>query len=670
MPERINPFLYSRREYEEDSIIFVTGGREGFLDWVTGQQQLFEGLRGSGKSSILRSMEWDVAWGVCNTKVAGPQAVMQIFSRSPKHYPPKHFGVRCRLEEMDREYWGSWKEKVGLECSQKYFGTYLEHLLMDLFLNALLRIMQEAPELFTSAECEKHLIQDLLQTGFPDPYRRPRLPEQSLWALKRLIRDQHLAIRDLVYRKTPKEEMYESHPILSPGSLIQCFGKSLTTNYDSFSDLKIFPMLDDCNHLTDWQLQVVNSAISKARTPISYKVTSVFGLYKTRKTMDDRPVNEQELKTVRISGSNEAKWEHSNKFEKLVQGVCQTRIERYYGKEFAEQFGFKRLLGDFDLQHLLEKRLSESEKPSAIGLLQLAKKEAEDKAKNISITSTWLCKVRVREQDQPSHKDPKIQERLLRRLYSMYTKKWSYAAAVAVCQDIKLTFPYCGWSTVLHLCSGSIREILSIMSEIWNVLDLPIERFVVKESVDYHKQMRAIKNASKNLFEGIDKKPLFKINNEIGKHNKKKRGRYPYASLPSICTRLGKLFAHFQSYPALCATAESGALKVYRDELDEEVIAAIDFAVMTGVILKIEDESIITIGLHPMLSPLFNISFRSPFYYPESVSGEAVAMLFKGNDTEAEKARDKIVNDRMRRYFNYKDQQKIQMKLFDKKNTE
>lgn len=662
MFEHINPFLYSRREFERETALYVTGGREGFFDWISGQQYLFEGLRGSGKTSILKSMEWDTNWKVGPTRVEGPEDIKRFFAGSPNH-----LAVCCRFEEMDREYWDSWNKLVGVECSERYFGTYLEYMLLDLFLSALLQIIKKRPNLFECVEAEEHLVNDLLQMGFPDASQRPRLPEKSFWSLRHIIRDQHIAVRDLVYRKASKETMYNTYPVLSPGNLIQCFGESLTANYREFSNLKVFPMLDDCNHLTDWQTRVVNSAVSKVKAPVSYKLTSVFGLYKTRRTIDGRPLGEQELKTIRISGAGELKWKYSQKYMRLVQGVCQTRIESAYTKELAERFNFKKTLGDFNIQSLLERTLSSGEKPKAIELWAQAKKEAEDKQTTISITSTWLRQHRVRELEQPSHKDPTVQKMLLRRLNSMYTKKWTYTAAVAICQDrdLRLSFPYCGWSTILHLSNGSIREMLRIMYEIWEIMNLPIERFVQKENINWRRQRKAIKNAAENYFNGLDRKPLLDVNDRKWKGTTNKGNYYPPSSLPSICQRLGRVFAQFQSYPSICVEAESASLRVSKNGLESDILRVIDFGVMTGMLQKIEDDSTIRIGLHPFFAPLFNISFRSPFYSSESVGVDDLTALFKGTDKKAAKAIERILRNREKRYSKRKRANNIQINFLE-----
>lgn len=660
MAEHRNPFLYSRRESELETPLYVTGGREGFFDWISGQQYLFEGLRGSGKTSILKSMEWDTVWKVGPIRVEGTEEVKKFFSSQPSI-----LAVRCRFEEMDTEYWKAWHKQVGQEWSQKYYGTYLEYLLLDLFLSALLRIRKKSPNIFECAESEDHLVHELIQLAFPYTDSRPRLPEQSLWALSHVVKDQHYGMRELVNSKASKEAMSNFYPVLSPGSLIQCFGESLITNYEKLSKMKVFPLLDDCNHLTDWQTQVINSAVSRAKNPISYKLTSVFGLYKNRTTIDGRPLGEQELKTIRISGAGELEWKHSRKYLRLVQGVCQTRIESAYNEELAQLFDFRKFFGAFDLQSLLEKTLSGSEKPKAILLLEQAKNDAERKGSRSSITSTWLNEKRVRELEQPSYENDAVQKMFLHRLDSMYTRKFNYTAAVAICQDLRLSFPYCGWSTILHLSNGSIREMLRIMYEIWEIMHLPIKRFVQEHNINWRKQKQAIKKAAENYLNGLDRKPLLEVKDKSRSGGETRGKNYPPSSLPSICVRLGRLFAQFQSHPSVCVEAETASLKVKRDDLESDIIKAIGFGVMTGMLLKVEDDSTISIGLHPFLSPIFNISFRSPFYSSESVEVGDLTTLFKGTDMEAKKASERIVANRMKRYQKQEKVSDIQMNFLE-----
>ena len=71
---------------------------------------------------------------------------------------------------------------------------------------------------------------------------------------------------------------------------------------------------------------------------------------------------------------------------------------------------------------------------------------------------------------------------------------------------------------------------------------------------------------------------------------------------------------------------------------------------MNGALLKLEEDSTITIGLHPALSPVFNMSFRNPFYYPQKVSPKDFTNLLSGDEIQAEAAKDSILRFRMRNY--------------------
>lgn len=149
--------------------------------------------------------------------------------------------------------------------------------------------------------------------------------------------------------------------------------------------------------------------------------------------------------------------------------------------------------------------------------------------------------------------------------------------------------------------------------------------------------MKGILNAANNFLDSFDKKPLFQIDDQTFQSSRGEHRDYLPTSLPSICRRLGELFAIFQSYPYIIVTPESASLSVGRRDLRSEIIDAIEFGIMNGALLKIEDNSTMTVGLHPALSPLFNISFRNPFYYPQRVSTDDFSMLLMGNEAQVKK---------------------------------
>ena len=145
MGESKNPFIYGRSEFETNPAFYIP---PAITEWVSRQPIIFEGLRGSGKSSILKSLTWEVAWKVADASIHGSATVRKIFSSS------KHLGVYFRAEEMDVGYWESWKMICGDDCAQKYFGTYIEFIYLDLFLNALQGIRITSKKYFLNAQSE------------------------------------------------------------------------------------------------------------------------------------------------------------------------------------------------------------------------------------------------------------------------------------------------------------------------------------------------------------------------------------------------------------------------------------------------------------------------------------------------------------------------------------
>jgi hypothetical protein len=633
-----NPFIHSRREYERDMPIYIPGGKSGFPEWISDQQYLFEGVRGSGKSSILQSMNWEVTW-LSQTKLVVSKDVVKSLYR-----PPRHLGICYPFELEDRSNWDHWELEIGTEWAQKYFGTYLEYLLLDLFLNSLVNIFNKKKESFIDLYAENKVVQEILQIAFPDPVNRPRLSEYSFDVLKYTIRDRHIAIRDLVYKNTSAEELKKTYPVLSPGSLVQSFANSLRVNCPKCSNMMFFPMLDDCNHLEEWQLQVVNSAILKARIPVSYKVTSVRGLYKTRITQDGRPLNEHELKTMRLSSDKEGRWVDIKKFEPVMKGVLNTRIEKIYGKQYADLFDPQKILGKFDIEELLVERLSMSENPLAAKLLSQAKQRSEQQDSKLSITTTWMLNHNIRSYNSKPYPNPEMEKQRKRLLRSSYLNKWKYSVAVAICRELNIKYPYCGWSTVLHLGCMSIREVLRIFYEIWEAGDFSIDNLVKQNGINPQIQTQGIINAANKLFASLETNPAFMRNQEL--LEKSNAGVKTYY-LPIICDRLGKLFATFQSDPYIGVTAETASIKVDENKLDKITRDAINFGVMSSALLLYCKDSTLSIGLNPILSPRYNIAYRNPFYYPQTVSPEDFVVLFHGSEREASVTIEKILKNRI-----------------------
>lgn len=628
---RPNPFFPGRSEHEPSPVLYMPGGPQGIAAWMDSRSQLFVGVRGSGKSSTLRALSWEAAWRVSGPEIVGSRDVLDRMNT-----PPRHIGVFQRLEEMDISLWDKWEKTVGLEDAQKFFGVYLDFLLVDLFLNALRGIRKASPSLFAKVEVERGFVKDVLSVCFPVAENRPTLRGGGLLDAAIACRDVHTGIRNLVYRGAPATALYESFPVMGPGAALQGVADVFARYHPSKRHWSLLALLDDCNSLTEWQTRVLNTAVYRAKAPIAYKLTSVSELYKTRLTVDGRQLAEIELEQVLLPCGDQR--QTVRKFLSMAQGVCRARLSKYVDEETGKHFDLRRVLGETDLEGTLGEVLRGSENRCAAQLLQEAKELAERKGQTLSVTSAWLSQKEVREDVDFAALPPEQRAFEARRHHSAYKKKWDHAAAVALCRELGITFPYHGWRTFMHLSYGSIREMLRLMKQLWDMGALKPTVLRGNRTIDRATQTEAIIDVAEAKVGLIDRKPVFSG-----------------ASLWDICQRLGGLFRECQSFPYVCTTAETAAVHVKLGDLDPDpdTLAIVDSAVMAGVLVmrRPKGKERMELGLHPILAPKFGLSYRSPFYYPEPIKTRQLATILTADAQAAESVVDRILRSRLERYM-------------------
>lgn len=615
-----DPFIYGRAEFEPEAAFYMP---EDFVKWTSHKPQLFVGPKGSGKTSILKSLSWGVTWQVSGVHVSGPAEVRRVFSR------PRHIGVYFRIEDMDLAYWKSWHTNP--TSIARVFGTYMEFLWCDLLLEALAGIRAQKNTAFLERSREEAFIQALLLECFPHAAARPRPSDLSFASLQTIAKQAHLGIRDLVYRKMSEDALLRSFPVLGPGTLVQTFAEQMHHHFPASKDFVFLLLLDDCNLLDDILASVVNSAVLKSRGLVAHKLTCLTGLYPTRRTLQThRLVTEHELETVPVFGTKagiDMGSPSDREYLTVAEAVCRTKLETAYGPSIAGRFNFKRFFGLFRLDDLLSAKLRSTENPAAAALLQRSR---------TSVTKTWLREKQVR---NPIELCSNVSSSLLqRRNASVFTRKWKHVAGIAICREFKIAFPYSGWNVILHLSGGSIRELLRIMSRVWTQKRHRPDRVGRFAPVPPTIQTQAVLAAASASYDAIDCKVLSPDG----------------ATLQKACNRLGYLFRECQNHPYLCIAPETAAVMIPLKDLlpDEQLSSVLAEAVSSGVLLrrvvKVKNrEDLVAIGLHPILAPKYSIMFRSPFYYPQSISVRQLHTLVLGGDNAAKTVISDILSSRL-----------------------
>jgi len=522
----INPFYFGKIEHELGPTLYVP---DRIIEWASSKPIFFEGVRGSGKSSALKLLSWDVAWEVAPVKISGSYKVNRFFKS------PKHIGLYYRVEDTDAPLWDRWN--VNEDTAQRYFGTYIEYIYIDLLLDALIEIRKKTRKLFVDREAEKMITAQLIKNSFPSSDKRPRLHSLSFSSLRDFISDIHVGIRNLVFQDASEETIKATFNVVGPGSLLRVFGDAFQRMYPEINDWVILLLLDDANFLKEWQAKVINTMVASCRIPLSYKISYLANLYPTLDTMDkNRPLGLDYIEVVQMPTHNAPflpknfRTKFGMKYLTFVNNVCKARIGEFFDEEIARKFDFKTYLGTFNIEDLLMKRLKDSEKDKALELIKKARKSNNGK---ISITGTWLEEKKIR--DIKIDDDLTIEKKKFRKrqIASSYLKKWNHVAAISICKEFGLDFPYSTEKVIQHLSQGSIRELLRIMSRIWEVNDRNIEKFLKKIPIPRELQTKGIQAAAENRFQLIGSKPRYKS----------------HVSLQNVCERLGKLFSKLQSYP-------------------------------------------------------------------------------------------------------------------------
>jgi len=503
-----NPFICGRREQEDqkDFDIFVphSDSTLDFFKWISGQQFLFLGTRGSGKTSLLQSMEWPKAW-IKNKigKVKGSKEIEKYFNSDSV---PRHLGVLFRCDLMDNEVWIDWSKIHGEKYAQRIFALYLEYSFLYLFLNALSKIIIEKPELFAEDWIrEESITSEILNMAFPELQKRPKLFKNTFYELSYVFRDITGMIRSQLTKETPYDFIVENLNFDDAGKLIQLLGEKII-EIPKLNETLIFPMIDDCDRLSNWQSNVVGSFIFRAKHPVSYKLTSMVNREKISYTADNRPLTEHELTRVAISGSTETEWETNKLFYNQFNGILQTRINHFYKDIDSNLFSLKKLLGNPSLDELVTRVIERSQSKGAIGFYNSYKSYCT-KNKDKSIINYFMKINNISDEKYYSLYKESINDKkmVIRKNYTHLNKK-RQVTAIAMLKSKELediNYPYAGTSVVLKLCCGSIRELLRVMFELWKEAGLPIEKFLEKENISFELQNKAIRSASESYWKSI-----------------------------------------------------------------------------------------------------------------------------------------------------------------------
>jgi len=631
--KRTNPFIDHRREQENYFSPIYISQNEDFASWTSLKNYLFVGLRGSGKTSILNVFNYELAW---------LNRSSLIYHKDLEQYTniePQYIGVIYKAERQEKSNWQEWENAYGKSNAQKVYITYLNYYFCAKFVEALHCLKSRFKKLNNEADNEIKLIDEILIETFPFKSTRPRLADYSLSALKYKLTEIHNQIRQSITSLESFESIKKYINFAEGSEMIINICKHINSNNLELSDKIFFALIDDVNRLTDWQLECVNSLISNSQTPLSFKISSVFGLYQTKNKIDGRALGDRDLLTYSLNTDADfTKISKSLNLDDILQAIFNIRLKKVF-PDLESDISLNEILGEnFDIDNLFEKMTSPSENPD-FKKFHTSYKGEREKGYYKYITDYWLDINNVAIDKDPKASKLKKSDPILytRKRESEVYKKRRQTTIFSIIDEYNLgkKLPFSSFNYIKHITCGSVSEFLRICEKLWPEIEQYVEKSIdarkTPTPIDVLKQAIAIRSVSDRVYDGIDDKGLRDNSN---------------VSCKIICDRLSILFNKFIKLDSIRKTTECLSLKI-NEKLPSDLENIIEDIILFEAFIKLKEGDTFKIGLHPILSPHFNLPYRSPFYYSYTITVELFRILLLGDDSEAKRVIERIYNERV-----------------------
>ena len=608
-------FSSDRRENELNVPIFIPNITEFEDNWFSSSSALYHGTRGTGKTSIISSLYWrNLILGESPVYTRNSANKLELVSEKDI------LGLRIKVERMEASLWNAWfinQEQNDKFLSQSFFAFFIEISEIKQLLEAVSTIQDRNTKILNYSNIRDFVISlyqnDLYifeDVDFP-------IYEISIEWIISILDSLLRKIRAQILIKNCIKDIIEKLKITANLGILKDTLHLLKSRIPYWGKYSLFLLFDDYEQLNIWQQEAINYLIVSNSSDFVFKATYLTGSEITREVLSEgekkRYLSLSDIKTYDLNAID--------RFNAMINGIISVRAYYLYKSE-KSPFHINTILGKSKkIEENIEKSLKRSINPKVKKFLAEFKSSSET-----SITNFWLERNQIIANDK------------VNRRWNRKTKtKWRNTISFRILNDFNLKYIYSGYDTFGFICYKSIRNGIRILRTIWEFSGSPEFKEFCLMKVSEDIQDKAIKKNSMNILKAL----------EIpGAENRN--------SPRVLCNRLGDIFNSFYLKQSIFVTPECHSFKIIKEGLPNNILDILTMLNHLEVIILIEEESPeLKFGLNPVVTPDFNISYRDPFYFSQTISLLDLQKLLTGNENNYKSVKRKILSDRLGKFQQY-----------------
>ncbi len=510
-----NPFLPTRFEYDTSPLLW----RSPLADELEKPNSYFiKGTRGSGKTSILKTINWRerVENKVLADQIKEPSNCIAVYFRLPEHMS----------QSMASINWASVTPDAPSDqlMAYSYFSHYLESVALETILEAVVRLRSYG-KLKYDISGEATITNEVFEKFTALRSFAPTNSPNTFNDIKSTFDKMHHEMNRAATRGTVST-MLDRLPASEPGELIKFVTSKIMSFINPEKDVHIKVCVDDCEALKESQQIFLNSLVRTSVAPVFWVVTFVASDYETTNTViHNQKLSDADRKVIDLENTTPLE------FRKLCEAVSSLRffytakklgVESFQGQSVVNLFDLTSILGSFSINQLFDTATKKGLgaklidfRDSAQFFLETSQEHLnKEQLKAIGIHNSktlpfYQCY--LLSQLYPGMKIEEFKDKSMAELkaFSALLRRKQVGAYLNMCSQFGVNKPlYAGSKIVLSMSDGCIRDYLELMGSIYDGFShrrtSRLESFIRRSTpVGIKAQSRWITRCSWQKLEGI-----------------------------------------------------------------------------------------------------------------------------------------------------------------------